>query len=190
MHLHRDTGQILVIDTQERLLPRIADPARVAAAIARVVAYGRRLGVPISLAEHYPQGLGRSVAPLREIADHSDQQIACIEKITFSCWREPRLRDRIGSLVRERRRQIVVAGLETHVCVLQSVLDLLAADLDVYLVADATGSRDSQDRDLALERMRRAGAAIVTSEMVAFEWLERADTPEFRDLLPVIRDRA
>ena len=93
-------------------------------------------------------------------------------------------------IARASRRQIVVAGFEAHVCVAQSALDLIVDDLDVYVVADATSSRREEDRALALERLRQAGAAIVSSEMVAFEWLERADTAAFKDLIQMIRDRS
>lgn len=189
MRLHHLTSQLLVIDTQQRLLPHVVEPDETAATIMRLVRYAARLGVPLTIAEHCPKAIGSTLAPLLAVAAEAAGDVVRLEKSTYSCWSEPTLAERTKSLARARRRQIVVAGLEAHVCVLQTALDLLANDLDVYLVADATSSRRAEDRTLACERLRQAGAAIVTSEMVAFEWLERAGTPEFKDLIALIRDR-
>lgn len=190
MRMHRAVAQLLVIDTQERLLPHVANAAATAAMIVRMVQYAGRLDVPVTLAEHNPEGLGAIIAPVLAAAGRLASPAPRLRKMTFSCWAEPTLRERISGLAREQgRRQIVVAGLEAHVCVLQTVLDLIAADLDVYLVQDAISSRRAQDLEAATVRMRQAGAAIVTSEMVTFEWLERAGTAEFRDVLALIRDR-
>lgn len=190
MRLRRAASQLLVIDTQERLLPHVANPAATAAMIVRMVQYAGRLAVPVTLVEHNPEGLGAIITPVVEAARRLSVPAPRMRKMTFSCWGEPSLRERIGGLAREEgRRQVVAVGLEAHVCVAQTVLDLVAADLDVYLVLDATSSRREQDLELATARMRQAGAAIVSSEMVAFEWLERAGTTEFKDVLELIRDR-
>ncbi|MEL6375321.1 MAG: isochorismatase family protein [Pseudomonadota bacterium] len=150
----------------------------------RLLGYARRLEVPGTVSEHYPSGLGSTVAPLREIADTVMPQL---EKITFSAWAAAAIRDRLSTLREDGRDQVVVAGMEAHVCVCQTALDLIAQDFNVYVVADAVGSRASATCDHAVARMRDAGAAIVSQEMVAFEWLERGDTPEFKDLLGLIK---
>lgn len=190
MRLRHATSQLLVIDAQERLVPHVVGGAECVGTIVRLARYAARLAVPLTIAEHYPQGLGLTVPALMStMALASSDAIRC-PKITYSCFAEPALRERIVSLARASRRQIVVAGFEAHVCVAQSALDLIVDDLDVYVVADATSSRREEDRALALERLRQAGAAIVSSEMVAFEWLERADTAAFKDLIQMIRDRS
>jgi isochorismate hydrolase len=93
----------------------------------------------------------------------------------------------LGGIKSQGRSQIVVAGMEAHVCVLQTGLDLLAADYDVFVVADAVGARTAASRGLGIDRLRTAGATIVDNEMVMFEWLERAGTPEFKELQALLK---
>jgi len=180
----RAQAQLLIIDVQQRLAPHIADGVSAAENCERLVRYARRLGVPITITEHYSKGLGPTVASIREAAGNDTP---CLEKIAFSCWRDDAIRSRISSLESEGRDQIVVAGMETHVCVGQTILDLLDHGKTVFVVADAVGSRDARVRDLALDRFRAAGATIVAQEMVAFEWLGRGDDPAFKDLIKLIK---
>lgn len=180
----RDRAQLLIIDVQERLAPHIADGESVAANCERLVRYARRLGVPVTITEQYPKGLGPTVASIREVAGNDTP---CLEKIAFSCWRDEAIRSRLSTLEGEGRDQIVVAGTETHVCVGQTVLELLENGKTVFVVADAVGSREARVRDIALDRFRASGATIVAQEMVAFEWLGRGDDPAFKDLIQLIK---
>ena len=180
----RNRAQLLIIDVQEKLVPHIADGNVAAANCLRLVRYARRLGVPITITEHYSKGLGPTVSSIREAAGNDTP---CLEKIAFSCWRDEAIRTRISALEREGRDQIVVAGTETHVCVGQTVLELLHHDKTVFVVADAVGSRQAAVRDLALERFRDAGGNIVVQEMIGFEWLGRGDDPAFKDLIQLIK---
>lgn len=183
MMAERALAHLLIVDIQERLAPAIHDNGRVEKNAARLIAYASRLGVPITFTEQMPERIGATVPALREAGGGAP----VLAKTAFSSWREPAIRDRLIALRRENRSQVVVAGMEAHVCVLQTVLELLANDFEVFVVADATGSRTPENRDLALDRMAKAGAVLVSQEMVAFEWLERADTAEFKDLLPLIK---
>lgn len=180
----RRRAQLIVIDVQDKLAPHIADGQRAVANSVRLVQYARRLGVPATITEHYPKGLGPTVAALREAAGN---EAPCLEKIAFSCWRDDAIRTRIETLEAEGRDQIVVAGMEAHVCVGQTVLDLVSQNRNVLVVADAVGSREAEVRDLAIERFRSAGATIVSQEMIAFEWLERGDDPAFKDLIRLVK---
>ena len=169
-----ERSALLLIDLQARLLPHIHDGAQALDHCVWLTRIAQRTGVPVVASEQYPQGLGSTVPALRELLE--DREI--VEKIHFSCVAE-------GCLAPHpvwTRAQFVVAGTETHVCVLQTVLGLLAEGKDVFVVADAVGSRRPADRDLGLARMRDAGAQIVSREMVAFEWLARAGTDLFRDV--------
>lgn len=177
-------AHLLVIDVQERLAPNVENPERVISNCGRLITYARRLDVPITFTEQYPRGLGPTTGILLELTGNS---IPRIEKTEFSVWRNPGIRARLEEVARQGRRQVIVAGMEAHICVLQTVMDLIANDFDVFVVADAISSRVPQSRDLAIDRMARAGAAIVNHEMVGFEWLERAGTPEFKDLISVIK---
>lgn len=184
MLIDRRRSQLLLIDIQGKLAPHVANGDSVVANCTRLARYARRLGVPATLTEHYPKGLGPTATPVREALGN---EVPRFEKIAFSSWQDEAIRGRIESLRAEGRDQVVVAGMEAHVCVGQTSLDLLAAGFEVFLVADAVGSRATDVRDIAIRRLERAGAHIVAHEMVAFEWLGRGDTNEFKDLIEVIK---
>ncbi len=184
MLMNTARGQLLLIDIQERLAPHVAGGEAVTANCARLARYARRLDVPVTLTEHYPKGLGATAA---SVLTALGNDVPALPKITFSAWQDAGIRARIEAHRAAGRSQIVVAGMEAHVCVGQTTFDLLAAGLDVFLVADAVGSRAGEVRDLAIRRLEQAGARIVAHEMVAFEWLRRGDTEEFKDLIEVIK---
>lgn len=180
MLLNARDSFLLVVDVQEKLAPAVADNAALVARIALLMRAARRLEVPLLVSEHYPQGIGRTLPALAELAPEG----AIFEKISFSCLRQEGVPARVAGL---DRGQAVVCGLESHVCVLQSALSLLEAGYRVYLIEDATGSRHAVDRAAALRRVERAGGTLVTAEMVVFEWLERGDHAAFRELLALIK---
>ena len=165
---------LLHIDLQQRLLPAIAGGDAVVANAVWLTHIARRLAVPVGATEQYPAGLGHTAPALAELLLPTET----VEKIHFSAVRDACL----DALHGFDRPQIVVTGSETHVCVLQTVLDLQQSGKQVFVVADAVGSRADTDKQLALARMRDAGIAIVSREMVAFEWLQRAGTELFREI--------
>ncbi|MGE5492229.1 MAG: isochorismatase family protein [Actinomycetota bacterium] len=175
MKIDKSESTLLIVDLQARLLPAIEEGATVLENALWLIGIAKRLGVPILVTEQYPQGLGRSAS---EIVDALPAE-AFIEKKSFSAVMEGRLLRAPGA----DRKQWVVAGAEAHVCVQQTVLDLLASGREVFIVDEAVGSRRGRDKELALQRMQRHGADVVSREMVAFEWLEEADTDIFRDIL-------
>lgn len=172
MLLQADTSALLIVDVQTRLLPAIHDGERVLQNCAWLLRLARELGVPLAISEQYPRGLGPTVKALRDLVAPD----SIVEKVHFSCVAEGCLAPLPGF----RREQIVVAGTEAHVCVLHTCVDLLAEGKQVFVVADAVGSRKPVDCELALARLRQNGAQIVSREMVAFEWLRRAGTDLFR----------
>jgi nicotinamidase-related amidase len=184
MLMNSARSQLLLIDIQERLAPHVAGGEAITANCARLARYAQRLSVPITLTEHYPKGLGPTAAPVLAALGNDTRPLP---KITFSAWQDAGIRARIEANRAAGRSQIIVAGMEAHVCVGQTAFDLLAAGLDVFLVADAVGSRADAVRGLAVRRLERAGASVVAHEMVAFEWLRRGDTEEFKDLIEVIK---
>jgi nicotinamidase-related amidase len=181
MRIGRDTSFLLIVDMQENLVPAVERPSQVVANAARLMIGAARLEVPILLTEHYPKGIGPVIAELRELAPPD----GLLEKIHFDAVSEPACAERFAAL---DRPQAVVAGTEAHVCVLQTVLGLKQAGYEPYLVVDAVSSRKPEDKAAAVARLRDAGVAAVTTEMVLFEWLARGDTAEFRDLLELIKD--
>ncbi len=176
MVLSPDGAVLLLIDLQERLMPVIADHEAVVARAVRLAEAAALLDVPVRATEQNPAGLGSTVPPL---AGYPQSVLA---KTTFSAAGDPGF-----AALLPGAGQIVVAGCEAHVCVLQTVLDLLAAGRRVAWAADATGSRDPADRAAAIDRARQHGADIVTSEMVLFEWLRDARHPRFREVHKLLR---
>lgn len=175
MRIDKTSSLLLAVDLQDRLLPAIAGGAAVLANAAWLVDVAQAVGVPVLATEQYPQGLGHTAPELRSRLPAE----AIIEKLHFSAVTEGGLPQGVAA----GKTQWIVVGTESHVCVLQTVLDLLVAGMEVFVVDEAVGSRRARDKELALQRMRQNGAEIVTREMVAFEWLEQAGTPLFRDVL-------
>jgi nicotinamidase-related amidase len=184
MILDRKRSQLLIVDVQANLAPHVDGAETVSDRCARLLEIARRLEVPATITEHYPKGLGRT---LPELLSRVGKDVPVLSKIEFSGLRNEAIRERLLDLRVDDRSQIVVAGMEAHVCVTQTCLDLLNTGFEVYIVADAVSSRAAQSRELALTRLEIAGAAIVHHEMVAFEWLERGDAPEFKDVLKIIK---
>jgi nicotinamidase-related amidase len=175
MKLDAHRSVLLIIDLQERLLPAIDQGVSVIEHATWLIGVARQLQVPVLLTEQYPQGLGATAPAIAQLIPTEER----IEKIHFSAVAEGNLLNHPSA----QRKQWVVCGTESHVCVQQTVLDLLAAGLEVAVVEEAIGSRQARDKALALERMRQHGADIVSREMVAFEWLGKAGTPAFRGIL-------
>jgi nicotinamidase-related amidase len=184
LRMNRKMSQLILIDIQDKVLPAIGDAARLTGILAKLVKFARRLDVPITVTEHYPLGLGATVEALRRelVAD-----TPILQKQHFSCLGDEALRYHFEDLRDQGRGQAVIAGIEAHVCVAQTALDLIVDGYQVFIVADAVASRATESRDIALHRLRQAGAAIVNSEMVLFEWLAMSGTPEFKDLHPLIK---
>lgn len=180
MLLDRDQSLLLLIDIQDRLMPAVRDGEGVVANADRLIRAARRLGVPVLASAQYPKGLGPT---LPAIADHLAPG-TIHEKTTFDASRAESLARAIGAT---RRRQIVLAGAEAHVCVLQTAFGLMGRGYNAAVVADAVGSRTAENRALGLERLRAGGAQIVSTEMALFEWIGEAATPEFKDLLELIK---
>lgn len=165
---------LLLVDFQQRLVPVIHDGETVVARAVRLAEAAQLLGVPVCVTEQYPAGLGPTVTELSSYPQN------VVTKTRFSGAADP-------TLLPPAAREVVVAGVEAHVCVLQTVAELLESEHRVVVVADAVGSRDPADRDAALERMRGHGAEVVTSEMVLFEWLRDSTHPRFREVQKLLR---
>lgn len=175
MTLNAKQSVLLIIDLQERLSPAIDGGTAVIEHTAWLIGVARKLGVPVIATEQYPQGLGSTDKKIAELLLPGE----LLEKIHFSAVAEGNLLSHIHG----NRLQWVVCGTESHVCVQQTVLHLLAAGRQVSVVDEAVSSRKASDKALALQRMRQHGADIVSREMVAFEWLNQANTPEFKAVL-------
>jgi len=182
MRAHRDRSALLVIDIQSRLAPHVAGHEALIRRTQALLDVAELFGVPRLLTEHCPAQIGPVIEPIRSrfAADE------IFEKTHFGAADHPAF---LELLQASGRRQVVVAGMEAHVCVLQTVLGLRAEGFDAVIVADAVGSREARqvDRELALQRMAQAGCALAGAETVLFEWGGSGDDPRFRQLLATVK---
>jgi len=179
--MSREDTALLVVDVQEKLLRLIPDNQRLVWNIRRLIDGAKVLGVSVAATEQYPKGLGPTTD---ELAKRLDDTPA---KLTFSCGGCP---DIFGGFQEQGVHKILAVGIETHVCVQQTVLDLLAEGFSVYVAADAVGSRFRIDYETALRRMDSAGATLTTTEAALFEWCDEAGTPEFKEISKLVQEKA
>lgn len=175
--LSRNRSLLLVVDLQAKLLPQISSNATVAWNASRLLMAARSLSVPHLVTEQYPEKLGETVCL-------GDTNIAALSKRMFSC-RE--CHQPIADFMARGYQQAVLCGIETHVCVLQTALDLLAAGWQVYVAVDATGSRTQLDYSTALGRMAAESVVLTTTESILFEWCETSTAPEFRAISLLVK---
>jgi nicotinamidase-related amidase len=174
-----DTG-LLVIDVQEKLTPLIPRAMEVIRNIAFLIDAARVLEMPVQATEQYPKGLGATVP---ELAKRLPQRP---DKVAFSCCAIPSV---VDNFRRAARPKLLLAGIETHVCVQQTALDLLAMNFRVYVPADGVASRHEIDHERALHRLENAGTIITTCESAVFEWIGAAGTPQFKEISRLVQER-
>ncbi len=177
--MSRADSALLVVDLQTRLVEAIPRSGQIVWNVGRLVRGAQVLDVPVVATEQYPEKLGPTVDTVAKGIQHF------ASKLHFSCGACPQL---FRGLAGQGRSSLLVAGMETHVCVLQTVLDLLADGFDVYVVVDAVASRFDIDHTTALQRMYAAGATLTTTETALFEWSEVAGTPEFKQISKIVRE--
>lgn len=178
------TSQLLIINTQEKLaraMPK-TDRDQMVSNISRLSQAANLLDIPIILSEHYGKGLGNT---LSEITQHLPEKTEAKDKMTFSCCTAPGFEEELGE--HDQRKQIIIVGLEAHICVLQTASGLQQWGYQVFVVEDAIASRNTLHRENALERMRLGGVQITNSESVAFEWMGDASQPKFKQVSELFR---
>jgi nicotinamidase-related amidase len=180
MILSANKSLLLVIDVQTSLLPVISNSSSTIQNIQSLIKAQITLQIPIIVTEQYPKGLGSTLPSILDCVNEEN----VLPKTHFSVVREAHI---LKALESTNRRQIVLCGMESHVCVLQSALQLKALNYDVYVVSDAVSSRKEPDYKAALERFRDNQIHVITTEMAIFEWLEKACTDQFRELLPLLK---
>ncbi|MBS4035113.1 MAG: hydrolase [Ignavibacterium sp.] len=178
--LKKESSVLLIVDLQERILPVIRDIETVLENTVKLIKGFKAIQLPIYFTEQYPKGLGAtSQRILDELGGYS-----AINKMSFSCSGAENL---FEEFYKKKLFQIIVCGVESHVCVQQTVLDLLANNFQVNLTADAISSRKETDYKIALQRMRTLGAQVTTTESVLFELLEVCGTPEFKEVSKIVK---
>ena len=183
MILDRERSQVVIVDVQERLLPAMYEGDRMVDRCGILMQGAVELGVPITVSEQYRKGLGPTVARL----DNLKGDAVVREKMHFSSSADPDILADVSNHANAGRRQMVVAGIEAHVCVLQSALGFKKAGFDVYVAMDATTSRRQDSVDLAHDRLLANRVTPVNVEMVLFEWLHVSGTPEFKAVSKLVK---
>lgn len=171
---------LIVIDMQERLVPAMQAPARTIKNAKLLITVAKELEIPVLLTEQYPKGLGHTVPEIAAVS----QGLPVLEKLHFSCMEDTGFATAFRAL---NRKQAVIVGMEAHICVMQTAVNLMDEGYEVFVVTDATSSRTLESEKACLDRLGASGAGIVTTEMVVFEWLGRAGTPAFKNLLPLVK---
>jgi nicotinamidase-related amidase len=177
--LSTDQAMLVVVDMQVKLLPAIWEQDRVVRECCRMVEAAKALDVPVLWAEQNPAGLGPTHPSLASLLKGPP-----IAKTTFSCYADSAFRE---AMERLGRRQVILCGIEAHVCVAQTALDLLQHGMEVHVAADAVSSRTPENRRIALDRLRAAGAVVSSVEMAIFELLRRADHTRFKQVLGLVK---
>jgi len=179
--LSAQKSQFLLIDAQEKLVPMVENERKFLRNVKTLLKACELMEIPVKYTEHYPSGLGATV---KELLDGMPQNSRSFEKIHFSCCEE---KDFHTFLQFAGRDQIIVAGIETHICVLQTVSDLINQEYQVFVAADACSSRNIENHNMALETMRQFGAAVLPTESIIYKLLRRAGTQTFKSLLPYFK---
>lgn len=211
--LDRDSSALVIIDVQERLASAMACRAAVVERAAFLARVAEIVGMPVIVTRQYPRGLGDIDPALADVLDSAciscggvrgggstdgvdspgaaddDEALTgrapgTVDKVTFDCFREPSF---VSAVVESGARQLLLAGMETHICVTQTALAGLREGFDVHVCADACCSRDASHHTLALSRLRHAGAVVTCAESAAYELVRRAGTEEFKALLAIVK---
>lgn len=183
--LDRQRSTLLIVDVQDKLIPVIHKAEAVKRNVTFLMDVASILGVPVFVSEQYPKGLGHSVS---EVANHTvTKEVA--EKLRFSAA-ECFVNSSVAKQTDGPNRQVVITGIEAHICVLQTAFDLISQGYRVFVVEDAVNSRNPADASNAMKRLRDAGATVCVSESVAFEWCEQAGSEDFKAISKLVRSRS
>lgn len=178
--LQPDHAALVVIDIQEKLVPAIHEKERLLRNSVLLLRLARVLSLPVLVTTQYRKGLGGTLPEVLAEAPGAEE----LDKTAFSCFGSEAFRARLEAL---GRRQLLVCGMEAHICVLQTVLAALGDGYQVHVAADAVGSRSASNHDLGLRRMERAGAVVSSTEMAVYELLGRSDGAAFKQMLPYLK---
>ncbi len=177
--LVKEQTALLVIDVQERLMPVIHEQEKIFANVNKLLRGAEILSLETIITEQYPKGLGNTCKEV-EIGEGK----TLIEKVCFSCMQSESVTEQLKLT---NKKSLIVCGVESHICVLKTTLDALQQGYEVHVVADAVSSRTAENKQIALDRMRQAGAFIVSTEMVLFMLLDKAGTDEFKAISKLIK---
>jgi len=182
--LSPESSLLVIVDVQERLMPAVLHERQIVFNVRRLLEAAQAIDVPVVVTEQYPQGLGNTV---QELASFIPKDAPVLPKKSFSIYDDAPIR---ATIENHRRSQIILCGVEAHVCVQQSAFDLHRAGHEVYIVVDSIGSRSADDREIALRRFESSGMALTTTESLLFEWCRTAEHPQFKTVSRLVKETA
>jgi len=178
--IFKEAAAFVVIDVQEKLFTHMAEKEKLAENLAKLVQFARIMKIPVIVTEQYPKGLGQTISQIKGLVPN----LQPIEKLEFSCFGSQKFRE---TFTRIQIKTLILLGIETHICVIQTAVEGLENGFRMCVVEDATSSRNPEDKATAIQRMRQSGVTIVSTEMLIYELLKKAGTPEFRETLKLIK---
>jgi len=178
--ISKEGAVLLIIDVQEKLFPHMAEKERLVKSISKLVSFAEIMKIPVLLTEQYPKGLGHIVPEVKKLVPH----IQPIEKVEFSCLGSEKFKE---SLTQLKAKTLIITGIEAHICVSQTAIEGLSNGYRVCVIGDAVSSRSLEDKAISLERMRQCGVTIASTEMIIYELLKKAATPEFKKALKLVK---
>jgi nicotinamidase-related amidase len=176
----KEAAALVVIDVQEKLFAHVTEKEKLAENIAKLVQFARIIRIPIVLTEQYPKGLGQTIPQIKALVPN----LQPIEKLEFSCFGSQKFRETFAT---SQVKTLILSGIEAHICVAQTAIEGLENGFRTCVVEDATSSRNPEDKAAAIQRMRQSGVTIVSTEMLIYELLKKAGTPEFRETLKLVK---
>jgi len=182
MHPHLLTKEciLVLIDFQEKLFPYVKDKDKLLQQTTKLIQFAGMMKIPLIVTEHYPQGLGSTIPEIKNILP----EYSPIEKITFSAFRSKKFLQKIQDA---KIKTLLICGIESHICIEQTVLDGLSLGFKIHIISDAISSRKRHDLQMGIQKMQQCGGIISTTEMAIYEILERADTPQFKKALKLVK---
>lgn len=181
--IKKEESFLVGIDFQEKLMAVIESSDQVEAAAAKLIRGAKVMSIPVIITQQYTKGLGATVNSVTGALGEFDY----VEKNTFSCLKTPEFSNAVYGMAAAGRKTVVLCGVETHICVQQTAIELLEAGFCVFVAADCVGSRQKKNSDIALARISQAGAYVTTYESVLYEWLESSQMPEFKEISDIVK---
>ena len=178
--ISKEETVLVVIDVQEKLFVHMAEKEKLADNLAKLIQFAYIMKIPIILTEQYPKGLGQAILQVKQLIPN----IQPIEKVEFSCFGSQNFKE---ALTKTQAKTLILTGIETHICVTQTAIDGLENGFRIYVVEDATSSRSLEDKATAIHRIRQNGVTVVSTEMLIYELLKKAGTPEFKETLKLVK---
>ena len=178
--ISKEETVLVIIDVQENLFAHIAEKEKLAENLTRLIQFAHVMKIPIILTEQYPKGLGQTIPQVKQLVPN----IQPIEKVEFSCFGSQRFKE---ALTKTQAKTLIITGIEAHICITQTAIEGLENGFRTYVVEDATSSRSLEDKATAIHRIRQNGVTVVSTEMLIYELLKKAGTPEFKETLKLVK---